>query len=442
MDTYEKNILKTTRILISTIQDEAAKTMKKIQDLGREFDRLILEKEANKMFYELLLEIEFTNDNQVYNSAKNIRKNITELFYFYEPENLSNNCNEAIFSGGPFSIQMCIQALQSSDSDSSGDEKPSGLPSIPAIQLKKNSGLSILYEKYSDLGIDVGDTQQFYKNQDYRITDNLATGVALIDLNTRKLSIVDFTLEIGPFWQICKIDKSTYFFQGPLPTGMDIINRNRRSIINRRSKGRFRCRRKDSEDSMDNPQMEAIGYLMNIKTSTNKIIRNGPNKILAASVFKNNKVYIFGGYNGQNLQTCESLNLDNSEWKSIHALPEGSMCMTAAALDRYIILSGYNLNCCYSYDDYAYARILNLNANCLKVVCKGWILTESVLYENVQGNHLQWLSYNILSPCNNSKILLNQTVFNKNHFFYFIVDLISLMRIDTQRKVVEWMKFS
>ena len=39
-------------------------------------------------------------------------------------------------------------------------------------------------------------------------------------------------------------------------------------------------------------------------------------------------------------------------------------------------------------------------------------------------------------------ILLNQTVFKKGKYFYFIVDLISLMRIDTQLKKVEEIPFS
>ena len=155
----------------------------------------------------------------------------------------------------------------------------------------------------------------------------------------------------------------------------------------------------------------------------------------------NNKIYIFGGYNGE---SCElesvAFDLRIREWKTIHALPKASDYMTAAVLNKYIILSGCNLNCCYSYDDSAYKNILSLPESCVKVVCDRWILADSVLYEYQKGYSLNWIRHNIYGSHTDS--LLTFSVFKKNQYFYFITHDNSLMRIDTMAKTLERMKFS
>ena len=400
---YEANILYIARKLIEKIQKESAQTLKKIQELEIEFNRLITEEEANKTFYEMLLEIEFENDNYIASSAEKIRASISELFSFYDPKNFSStDCNEAIFSGGPYSIQMGIRSLKT---DAQLRPQANNYPGNMGYEscnirldnysnniiLNTNSGLSILYKNYTDKGLfmqpggakslqDFGDIPRMsnYNEQKCPITDSIVTGLVSIDLNTLQLSILDYAPEVGPFYQICKISKNTYLMQG--------CNYNQCVNVSISEMQNFR-------------QPQSNCYLINVKEKTFKTITNGPNKVHAGSVLKNNKVYIFGGYNQHPLQTCESLSLNSVEWSSISPLPEISICTTAAILGNYIILSGYDLSCCYSYDDSAYVRILELNKNCLKVVCNGWILTESVLYENQQGNHLQWKGFNVLSSC-------------------------------------------
>ena len=36
---------------------------------------------------------------------------------------------------------------------------------------------------------------------------------------------------------------------------------------------------------------------------------------------KNNKIYLFGGYNGSATNICDCFDLQTKDWKSIHSLP-------------------------------------------------------------------------------------------------------------------------
>ena len=184
----------------------------------------------------------------------------------------------------------------------------------------------------------------------------------------------------------------------------------------------------------------AEAYLINIKGKNYEILKNGPTKGYGGgSALKNNKVYIFGGYNGTVLNTCDTFDLKTKEWKSITALPQGSNSITAAMLGKDIILSGYHFSCCYSYNDSTFTSILTLPANIYKIVCEGWIYTNSILYENQDQISSKWTSHNVISW---SQHLWVYCVFQKNQFLYFIGDDNSLMRIDTKLKKLEKIAFT
>ena len=101
-------------------------------------------------------------------------------------------------------------------------------------------------------------------------------------------------------------------------------------------------------------------------------------------------MYIFGGHNGSSLKVCEAFDLKTKSWKSIHALPQVSCHVTAALLDKEIILSGYEMNCCYSYNGSTFTSILPLSVG-FKIVCEGWILANSVLYGYKENNQPKWI---------------------------------------------------
>ena len=226
-------------------------------------------------------------------------------------------------------------------------------------------------------------------------------GLVSIDLTTFKLSALGWAPKIFAYSQACKINKNTYFFHGGL-MGKSYLG-----------------------DS----------YLINIQEMNYKILPTGKCNAFQGSVLKDDKVYIFGGYTGGPLTLSETFDLKSNTWKSRNPLPCATQSVTAALLNKEIILSGFEMNCCYSYDDKVFSSILSIPARCYKIVCEGWIFASSTLHENIERNKLKWVSYNINNPWNT--FLFTNTVFQKKNFLYFIDYKNSLMRIDTILKKLE-----
>ena len=231
--------------------------------------------------------------------------------------------------------------------------------------------------------------------------------ISSIDLQTFKLSNLNFAPKVGSACQITKISKCTYFFHGGWPA----------------------------------PSL-GKAFLIDIKRRKYQSLADGPLKFSGASAFKDDKVYIFGGASiGKNaLNTCTTYEVVQREWKSISLLPMPCHQMTAAVVGNVIILSGIQMSCCYSYNDVAFVNVLRLPAHISKVVCEGWILCKSILYENQGEDITNWIAYEIDNNWNND--LLVYTTFRKNKYFYFIDAANSLMRIDTKRKILERIKLS
>ena len=225
------------------------------------------------------------------------------------------------------------------------------------------------------------------------------TGLHCINLETFKLSDLSFTPKISAYCQACKVDQYTYFFQG--------------------HKGK--------------------SFLINLKDKNFEKLKSGSLKDYAGSVFKNQKVYIFGGYYKSALRSCEMFDLKNREWSETHLLPQASHAITAACLNKEIILSGYELNCCYSYNDSNFTNVLNLPQSCYKLIAEGWIFAKSILYENQEENNLKWIAQNISNYW--GAYLWTFNVFRKDRFLYFIDVKNSLMRIDTGLKKLEKVDF-
>ena len=237
-------------------------------------------------------------------------------------------------------------------------------------------------------------------------SSNPAGGLLSIDLNTFNLSKLDYAPKIGQYCHACKIDQNTYFFHG----------------------GRI------------NKDYRAESYLINIKDKKYKKLQDGPKKHLGGgSALMNNKVYIFGGHDGSSLNTCDAFDLKTTEWKSITALPQASHCITAAMLGKDIILSGYHLDCCYSYNDSTFTKNFALPKNAYKIVCEGWVYADSILYENKDKIPSKWTFYEV-NPWNS--YLWAYCVFKKKQFIYFIDSGDCLMRIDTILKKVERILFT
>ena len=285
---------------------------------------------------------------------------------------------------------------------------------ITNMTLENDNNISKQVEKIKE---SVESLFEFYYYEDIKWKDcsqvifsrDTTGGLLSIDLTTFKLSNLDYDVpKIGQYFQACKIDQHTYFVHG----------------------GRV--------NNIARPET----YLINIKDKTYKALPNGPAKDSGGgSALKNNKVFIFGGHNAGSvpLNTCDLFDLKTREWKSITALPQASYAITAAVLNKNIILSGLQLSCCYSFNDSTFASILTLPGNVQKLVCEGWIYAYSILYENQDQNPSKWVSHNVVSWGN---YLWTYAVFKNNEYLYFIDATNCLMRIDTKLKKLEKIAFT
>ena len=196
--------------------------------------------------------------------------------------------------------------------------------------------------------------------------DSNIGGLVSIDLESLIQSGLDYFPKIGAKCQACKITKYEYFFHG----------------------GKLQ----------NNSSFRGEAYIINIKEKTFEKLQDGPIKDTGGSILKDDKVYLFGGYNGNDMNTCDYFNLQTREWKSIHALPQPSGGITASILNKEIILAGYKHECLYSYNESVYTNALVLPKSKTKLVYEGWIFVHSTLYENVEENNIKWIVYNINHP--------------------------------------------
>ena len=232
-------------------------------------------------------------------------------------------------------------------------------------------------------------------------------GLMSIDLNTFKLSHLDFAPKINKFCHASKIDNSTYFVCG---------------------------------DFLNGGIVRGETYLINLRERRCEILQNGPAKCAGGSVLKDSKVYVFGGGDPLSLNTCDTYDLKTKEWKLISPLPVPCFYITTVLLDKAIILSGQHMNCCYSYDDYTYKNILNLVASQHKIVFEGWILCGSILYENHDKSLSKWTSHKVDYSIN-TYLIVSTTFKNKQHL-YFITQNSVLVRLDTNLKKLEIINYS
>ena len=113
--------------------------------------------------------------------------------------------------------------------------------------------------------------------------------------------------------------------------------------------------------------------------------------------------------------------------------------MMAALYGKDIILSGYHLSNCYTYNGSKFTSLFNLLPSKSKIVCEGWVYSNGILYENHENNASKWSSHNVTAW---DTWLWVYSVFQKNKFIYFIDSDSSLMRIDTTLKSINNMPFN
>ena len=112
---------------------------------------------------------------------------------------------------------------------------------------------------------------------------------------------------------------------------------------------------------------------------------------------------------------------------------------TAAICNKSILIAGQLSGKAYAYENDSFSPILNLPADSNKMVCEGWIVCKSTLYEN-QSND-KWAEHQIIWE--HPACFWMPTSFKKNQFIYFVNGgKNSLWRIDTQLKTLTKIQYS
>lgn len=236
--------------------------------------------------------------------------------------------------------------------------------------------------------------------------DPIDRKLKLIDLNTFNLSEFQNSPETGYSVIGCKMDKKRYFLIG----------------------GRY--------------PIASDCCIVNLKDFSVDLLPKSSPRCHGGSVYKNNKVYVFGGNSdgvANRLDVCEVFNMKIRVWQTIEKLPQGSYGVTAAKYDLNIIVSGYHLEILYMYDDTTYTKILDLDKDTDKIICEDWVYNLGKLYERTGEN---WTVHRIYSKLEEHWPLIF-TTFKRNNYIYFMLQTThGLRRINTSEKTIEKIIFS
>ena len=104
-------------------------------------------------------------------------------------------------------------------------------------------------------------------------------------------------------------------------------------------------------------------YIVNMIEKTVKPLKSSMTRAQFASVFKNEKIYLFGGWISDNSCTISSqtYNLKLDKWTNIQILPSNCYATTASIMNNEIIITGYDFDKVYEYNGLCYSKILNLS---------------------------------------------------------------------------------
>lgn len=230
-------------------------------------------------------------------------------------------------------------------------------------------------------------------------------GLWSIDLETMKLSQLNYAPNVKAYGQMCRIDEEKYFFYGGQYGG------------------------------------KSVGdiFIVDFVKKEYQTLASGSGLRYSTLLFRNGKVYIFGGSNSVRvLNICKTFDLATGMWDPIPNLPNVCYATFADVLETEIIVTGYNLSKLYTFNNEEYSEVFDLPAPTYKVVSKGWVVIQYELFE-YEYNIKNWISYGI--NWNNYHFWTTAT-FRRKQFIYFMLANNELWRIDTIRKRVEKVEYS
>lgn len=177
-------------------------------------------------------------------------------------------------------------------------------------------------------------------------------------------------------------------------------------------------------------------YLVNLIEKTAKALKSSTPRGAFASVFKNGKIYVFGGRTSKvsftNSSKTYEITLD--KWTDIHSLPSSCGATSASVMNNEILITGFHFDKVYEYNDSSYFSVLDVHGDEYKLMCDGWIVTPSILFENEKNNNSTWKTHVISTKL---EYLCVHTTFKRGRYIYFLDRRVELWRIDTVSKVTE-----
>ncbi|CAG9332524.1 unnamed protein product [Blepharisma stoltei] len=173
-----------------------------------------------------------------------------------------------------------------------------------------------------------------------------------------------------------------------------------------------------------------ITFIFDLCASKANILEKGFDCCEAGCIYYSNKVYVFGGFNGESLSLARRYNLDLNKWSDLIEMPEPSTRVSCAMFQKAILLCGSYHTVLYRYEiiNKAYVRLgLNLYEGSNKIVCvaneRGYVIEMGYgIYESEFRDVRKW---HVLGKCNlssNFKIISHGILFEKSIFFHMFDD--------------------
>jgi len=242
--------------------------------------------------------------------------------------------------------------------------------------------------------------EDYYECDEILFPKNNDFGFWKINFKELRTTTVQEAPKLAYQAQVCKSGQNTYFLQGG-------VNRN---------------------------VWIGEAYLFDILKGTNIKLPSGKPKSCAGIACKEGKIHIFGGCNVGSLKSSQIFDLISYAWTDILDLPIAITACTASAIKNCVLVSGFESDTVFAYTPDQYAPALKLQGNSFKIICSGWVVTNSVLFENTSEDIKEWRSHNI--DCSLKELWVYNT-FRKEKFIYFTKTDNKLWRVDTEAKKVE-----
>jgi hypothetical protein len=233
---------------------------------------------------------------------------------------------------------------------------------------------------------------------------NYESGLVSLNLDTFEETKLSFAPRILPYHMLCKISGVKYFISG----------------------------------GYDGSRSTGDTFIVDLSLKTFQKLSSSIDRDGAASVLKDEKVFIFGGIhtNEEDLKLCQFFDMKLNSWHDLPDLPIKSHANTASLLHHSIVLTGFHLDGVYRFDGTSYVNLIKIQSVTFKYLFDEWVIDGKSIFKLENFNHNLWVSFN----CDKElKLgwLSCLSGFRRGKFVYFVEEINGVLRLDTENKKVE-----